>query len=364
MTDTQEAENNAMIEPANNLPAPRRPEVPTFNELDEATQARALYALGEYHLEPNPAALPMAVDESQLTAELRAKIDALTTDGYKVTITERSRTPKHLVDERTEQLRQWNELDATRPPFEQYLHKRAPHLARTLPTPIIVGDPQGKTPKTRWVPRQQPGGFNATVREGIRSLGDNAWIGVATLPVGFLFAPFLNPWLLAVMTTLVCLLPGVFYLLGADYTPAEKYALTDADKDAIIDATRTLDWNTPEVQLAAIAGVLADQITDLPAWNSDYLASQRVTFNPDTDATEIAQHARRIATMRARLGPSPSGDAPEHIAARNAVDDQHQILDTLTESLRRRVAALWAYHQTLTELDSRLTALRTLERYL
>lgn len=121
---------------------------------------------------------------------------------------------------------------------------------------------------------------------------------------------------------------------------------------------------TPEHQLAQIAAALAGQITACPAWASDDLSVHRIQLDPDAEAAQITAHATEISRARDALGPAPDGDGDAALRARIQRAGNEQILDTVTASLTRRVAALYRYAAELSALNTDYLALQAVERSL
>nr|WP_172685826.1 hypothetical protein [Prescottella equi]AKG90476.1 putative integral membrane protein [Prescottella equi] len=121
---------------------------------------------------------------------------------------------------------------------------------------------------------------------------------------------------------------------------------------------------TPEHQLAQIAAALAAHITACPAWASDDLSVHRIQLDPDAEAAQITAHATEISRARDALGPTPDGDGDAALRARIQRAGNEQILDTVTASLTRRVAALYRYAAELSALNTDYLALQAVERSL
>lgn len=121
---------------------------------------------------------------------------------------------------------------------------------------------------------------------------------------------------------------------------------------------------TPEHQLAQIAAALAAQITACPAWSSDDLTVHRIQLDPNAEAAQITAHATEISRARDALGPAPDGDGDAALRARIQRAGNEQILDTVTTSLVRRVAALYRYAAELSALNTDYLALQSVERSL
>ncbi|MDH6284294.1 hypothetical protein [Prescottella agglutinans] len=143
-------------------------------------------------------------------------------------------------------------------------------------------------------------------------------------------------------------------LTGADYRDLERATIARPGPQP----------GTRECQLAQIAATLAAHITGCPAWGSDDLAMHRIQLGPDAESAQVTEQAAEISRIRATLGPAPAGDSDAATRAREQRDATEQILDAVTDSLTRRVAALYRYAAELSALNTDYVALQTVEQSL
>lgn len=142
-------------------------------------------------------------------------------------------------------------------------------------------------------------------------------------------------------------------------------------EDAVIRASAvTVPGDCPELRLGLLARRLATRISESDAWRDAILDEHRLQFDPAAEAGQITVHAARIAALRVQIGDVPLGSSGVLDQARSAVLDQarsavadeHAVLDLILGSLLKRVAALLAYADRVTELSTQLRALRAIEQ--
>lgn len=136
------------------------------------------------------------------------------------------------------------------------------------------------------------------------------------------------------------------------YESGARYGFSPDELALIRDSAIKVSKSAAEVKLAAIAHQCATTITESVAWSDPILDDHRLTFDPDAEASEIRQHALRVAALRVKL--SASADAASDVTVIAANKD----VDVLYESLRDRVAALWVYARKIEELSAPIRELQ------
>lgn len=154
---------------------------------------------------------------------------------------------------------------------------------------------------------------------------------------------------------------AAFYKPVIGVGPAPELRLSDDDLQAIESALVWVPAESPEGELACWAEHLANSITSSSAWSADVLAPQRAGFDPGAIAEAAKAHAANIAALRAEVEAAPDGDLPEQVAARAALEYETKLIDGMVETLRYRVAGLWLYNESITELSQRVHAMTILE---
>lgn len=119
-----------------------------------------------------------------------------------------------------------------------------------------------------------------------------------------------------------------------------------------------------EEPLVLAAEYLMSTLTTSRAWTSRYLDTDRATFDPVGELTDIRDQARRIRQVRAQIGEPIKGDTAERRAAADAQRSDRYDLAVIAGSLYSRVAALWHYTTVVTELSDKIAALDVIEQSL
>ncbi|NUS43916.1 MAG: hypothetical protein HOQ24_09535 [Mycobacteriaceae bacterium] len=166
-------------------------------------------------------------------------------------------------------------------------------------------------------------------------------------------------WLLAA----AALVPLAGYAARLLSTP-DPLVLTARDREQIAAATHFLllpvpdaDSRLPEpavghfpvAELIAGAIALRDRISRSPAWQSSYLDTHRVLFNPDTELDRVIQHALQLHCAAEQLNSAPRGSGRDPLAA-------------LWGSLAARVASVTDYSRHLRELELELAGVESARR--
>ncbi|QSE87575.1 hypothetical protein JWS13_02580 (plasmid) [Rhodococcus pseudokoreensis] len=144
--------------------------------------------------------------------------------------------------------------------------------------------------------------------------------------------------------------------------------LTAADKQMIRGSIAKLDayvWaggDFFELRLAMTAFAIVDDIREVPAWSHEGLDIHRIRLDIVDQLRVILCHCGELATFRASVGEPASGVSAEADAARTAHHEQRRWFDQVKESLIRRVAALWTYHQDLLMLQDSIDGTAALGR--
>ena len=117
--------------------------------------------------------------------------------------------------------------------------------------------------------------------------------------------------------------------------------------------------------LVSAAFLAANRVLQSSAWSDEILAAHRAEFSPEEEVREVQRHAVRIFKMACRVkGTLIEGSGGQQTQARLVAEQSEDILYALSESLVRRVVALWAYADRIEMLSREVDALRYIEKSL
>ena len=139
--------------------------------------------------------------------------------------------------------------------------------------------------------------------------------------------------------------------------------LTDSQREELRNVLASLHWplreEGPEIRLVAITEDVAARITTHPAWTHPMLESHRSLLGLTIELHTVAAAAHQLLTMRRNMTHIPTDDGSDVLARARAEWERRHVVAAQAESaLIDRVAALRAYEDALTPIETSLRNLR------
>lgn len=103
--------------------------------------------------------------------------------------------------------------------------------------------------------------------------------------------------------------------------------------------------------LPEVAGEILNQIEGSLAWNSEYLALERLQLNLDEEFTQIARVCRKLESMREIIKSHKESDF-EDPSLRDELKFRKAAYEQAYAVVERRVATLYAYYTSLGEVET------------
>jgi hypothetical protein len=142
--------------------------------------------------------------------------------------------------------------------------------------------------------------------------------------------------------------------------------LTRAQRDEIRRACRELTWplhkEGPEARLVAIAEATAARITRNPAWWHPMLEAHRSVLGLHIEIQALAVAAHELMTLREQIPAKPTANSPALIRARTEWEHRQVVFAQAEATLIDRTAALRAYEDELSHVQTSFANLDTVTR--
>ncbi|MET4049510.1 MULTISPECIES: hypothetical protein [unclassified Rhodococcus (in: high G+C Gram-positive bacteria)] len=214
-----------------------------------------------------------------------------------------------------------------------------------------------------------------------RSWADSAafWIAGLSIVLAFIAGNSTEwsaiGWIFAILLVAAGFV-GLFACMA--WSARDPLALTPQDKQALNSATMVInlpeppsrDWyqNNKSLRTQTLldavrhAHFMRDLVFASESWNSSYLDTHRIQFDPDFEADSITQHAFEMFAIVQRMGEVPTGETATARAAQSAFLSATRPLELVWEKLLERVNALTDYANNLLLLDDQLEAAKAAVR--